>query len=173
MASFSFSMNDGSGFFKAPRQSSIFRGGVEFTITKAVTGVWTDANGKVINKDGANSIRFETSLSSNQDDLLNINRLIGKRRVVYSDAGRARQLFDCEFHEELVKFLEQKIGRADDSRFYKGTAKEIGDRLVAEFFKGKTVMVEEVPDVYFKTIKDGVEKLELPYEPLVVFKFKS
>lgn len=172
MAGFNFNENDGSGFFKAPRQSSIFRGGVEFTITKAVTGVWTDANGDLINKDGANSIRFETSLSTNPDDLLNVNRLLGKRRVVYNDSGRARQLYDCEFHEELVKFLEEKIGRADDKRFYKGTAKEIAGRLVNEFFKNKTIVVEEVVDVYFKTIKDGVEKLELPYEPLVVFKFK-
>lgn len=174
MAGFNFNVNNGDGRFKAPRQSSIFTDGVEFTIVKTITGVWTNDSGTVINKDDSNSIRFETSLSSNQDDLLNINRLVGKKTVVYDQNGRASILYAADFHEKLRNFLEEKVGRDEsDKRFYKGTAKQIGDRVVSEFFAGKTIVCREVPNIFFKTVKDGVEKLEAPYDAVIVFSFKE
>ena len=175
MASYSFTETKGEGRFKAPRQESLFRDGVRFTITKAICGTWSNAKGELINKDGSNSIRFITSLSANiEKDALNINTLIGKRYLTYNSAGRALPpLYKAEFHQELSKFLEDNVGRDEnDSRFYKSTAKEIGDLLVSKFFAGKTIICKRVEDIYFKIVKDGEEKLEYPYEDIVAFSFE-
>jgi len=173
MASYNFNPGDGSGIFRIGPKPSIFTDGAEFQIRKAVCGVWTDGDGKVINKDGGNSIRFETTLSAELDDLLNINKLLGRTTVVYNDHGTASLLHICEFDKELRKFLEEKIGRSDtDSRALKGSAKEIGDKVVAEFFAGKTIVCRQETNVFFKTVKDGVEKLEAPISPVITFHWK-
>lgn len=174
MANYNFTFSEGQdGKFKIGRKPSVLVNGAEFTLTKCVTGVWQNADGTTANKDGAVSIRFLTSLSENLDDAINLTKLLGRRRIVYNDAGRASILYDFEQHDLLEKFLLNTIGRdADDSRFLKGTAKEIGEKIL-DFFKDKTFVVEEVPDVFFKETKDGIEKLVLPFEPVLTIKIKD
>lgn len=167
MAQFTFSQTAGDGGFKF-REQSIFRDGLSFTITGAKTGVWQDETGNVVNKDGSNSIRLTTSLGEE----INLNRFLNKKRVVYSDTGRASILYDAEFRSELLAFLETKIGRnSTNSAFLNGTAKSVADRLVAEFFAGKTIVCKKAENVFFKTVKDGVERLEAPYDDIVTFAF--
>lgn len=174
MANFNFTFSEGQdGKFKIGRKPSVLINGAEFKLTQCVTGVWKGADGAIVNKDGAVSVRFLTSLSDKLDDAINLNKLLGRRRIVYNDSGRASVLYDFEQHELLEKFLLNTIGRdADDSRFLKGTAKEIGEKIL-DFFKDKTFVVEEVPDIFFKEMKDGVEKLVLPFEPVLIIKIKE
>lgn len=176
MAGFTFTPTSGDGCFHIGRKQSVFTDGLEFTIKAAHTGIWKDATGQIINKDKGrcNSIRFETSVSSDPDDQLNINLFLGRRKVVYDKDGHASVLWSCEFHDELRQFLETKIGRDPQSpQDLKGTAKEVADRVLNEFFGTRKIIVEEKKDIYFKTIKDGVEKLEAPFDPVIVFKFKE
>ena len=174
MAGFQFTLTSGDGCFHIGRKQSIYTDGLEFTVVKGHTGIWKDATGKVLNKDNGNSIRFETSVSSEADDYLNINVFLGRRKVVYDKDGHASILWSCEFHDELRKFLETKIGRdPQNPNNLKGTAKEVADRVLNEFFNGKTIVVEVQKDIFFKTVKDGVEKLEAPYDDVIVFKFKE
>lgn len=174
MAGFTFSPTSGDGCFHIGRKQSIYTDGLEFTVVKAHTGIWKDATGKVLNKDNGNSIRYETSVSSEADDYLNINVFLGRRKVVYDKDGHASILWSCEFHDELRNFLETKIGRdPQNPQNLKGSAKEVADRVLNEFFNGKTIVVEVKKDIFFKTVKDGVEKLEVPYDDVIVFKFKE
>lgn len=176
MAGFTFTPTSGDGCFHIGRKQSVFTDGLEFTIKAAHTGIWKDATGQIINKDKGrcNSIRFETSVSSDPDDHLNINLFLGRRKVVYDKDGHASILWSCEFHDELRNFLETKIGRDPQSpQDLKGTAKEVADRVLNEFFNGKIIVVEVKKDIFFKTVKDGVEKLEVPFDPVIVFKFKE
>lgn len=173
MAGFTFTATSGDGRFHIGRKPSILINGVEFTLTKCLTGVWQDGD-KVLNKDGSNSIRFATSLSNDPDDSINLNKFLNRRKVVYNASGRAQILYDCEFHEELARFIEDKIGRdSNDPTCLIGTAKQVGERILNEFFAGKTLVAKEVPDVFFKTIKDGVEKLEAPFDPIIVIGWKE
>ena len=171
MAGFKFDPTSGDGCFHIRRQS-IFSDGLEFTVTNFSVGVWKDGD-KVLNKDNGNSIRLITSLSDNIDDSLNINMFLNYRKVVYDENGRAKLLYSFENHDELLKFLEEKIGRQEsDSTCLKGTAKEIAKKVVEEFFKDKTIVCQRV-NCFFKTVKDGVEKLEAPYDDVFVLKFKA
>lgn len=174
MAGFTFTPTSGDGCFRIGRKQSIYLDGLEFTVKAAHTGIWKDSStGKVINKDNGNSIRFESSISSDPDDYLNINLFLGRKKVVYDKDGHASILWSCEFHDELRQFLETKIGRdLSNPQNLKGTAKEVADRVLNEFFNGKTIVVEVQKDIFFKTVKDGVEKLEVPYDDVIVFKFK-
>lgn len=174
MAGFNFTPTSGDGCFHIGRKQSIYTDGLEFTVVKAHTGIWQDASGKVLNKDNGNSIRYESSISSDPDDFLNINVFLGRKKVVYDKDGHASILWSCEFHDELRNFLETKIGRdPQNPQNLKGTAKEVADRVLSEFFGTRKIIVEEKKDIYFKTIKDGVEKLEAPFDPVIVFKFKE
>lgn len=165
MAGFIQTSGDGKVKF---RETPIFRDGMTFTITSAVTGIWQNDQGGTINKDGSNSIQFQTSVN----EPINLNRFLNRKRVVYSDKGRASILYDCEFHDELKTFIETKIGRqAGDTRFLNGTAKQVADKLL-EFFKDRTIECVEHKDVFFKEVKDGVERLEAPYSPVLTFRFK-
>lgn len=174
MAGFNFTPTNGDGVFRIGRKSSIYTDGLEFTVKVAHTGIWKDDTGKVLNKDNGNSIRFETSVSPEPDDYLNINVFLGRRKVIYDKDGHADILWSCEFHDELRNFLETKIGRdPSNPQNLKGTAKEVADRVLNEFFNGKTIVVEVKKDIFFKTVKDGVEKLEAPYDDVIVFKWKA
>lgn len=170
MAGFTFTQNDGSGRFRIGRKPSVFIAESTFTLTKCITGTWSGDQG-LINKDGTNTIRFLTSLSEDIDDAVNINKLTNRRRIVYDQNGRATVLYDFEQHAEFVAFLES-LGRDEtDSRFLKGTAKQIGD-AVLKYFEGKVFVVKE-HDVFFKEIKDGVEKLVLPISPVLTLSLKD
>jgi hypothetical protein len=93
--------------------------------------------------------------------------------VVYDKDGHADILYSCEFREELLKFLVEKIGTEEDNpRVLKLSAKEVGDKVVNEFFKDRKIVFKEKKGVFFKTIKDGVEKLEAPFEPILVIGWK-
>lgn len=175
MAGYQFTPTSGDGCFHIGRKQSIYTDGLEFTIVKAHTGIWTDTStGKVLNKDNGNSIRYESSISSDPDDFLNINVFLGRKKVVYDKDGHADILWSCEFHEELRQFLETKIGRdPQNPQNLKGSAKEVADRVLNEFFGNRKLVAEEKKGVYFKTVKDGVEKLEAPYDPVIVLKFKE
>lgn len=167
MAGFTFTKTAGDGGFKF-REQSIFRDGMTFTITGSETGTWLKEDGSSANTDGSNSIRLLTSIG----EPIGLGRLLNKKNVVYNESGRASILYAAGFHDELVNFLENTIGRSStDSRFLNGSAKEIADRIVGEFFKDKTIVCRKA-DVFFKTIKDGVEKLEPPYSDIIVFEFK-
>lgn len=173
MAGFTFTTTSGDGRFRIGRKPSVLVNGAEFTLTQVVTGIWQEGE-KILNKDGSNSIRFATSLSSDLEDAINLNKFLTRRRVVYNSSGRAQILYDCEFHNELMKFIEDKIGRdSADSTCLVGTAKEVGEKILKEFFASKTLVCEEVTDVFFKTVRDGVEKLEAPLDPVIVIKFKD
>ena len=173
MAGYQFTPTSGDGCFHIGRKQSIYTDGLKFTIVKAHTGIWTDTStGKVLNKDNGNSIRYESSISSDPDDFLNINVFLGRKKVVYDKDGHADILWSCEFHEELRNFLETKIGRdPSNPQNLKGTAKEVADKVLNDFFGTRQLMAEEKKGVYFKTIKDGVEKLEAPFDPVIVLKF--
>lgn len=174
MAGYKFTPTSGDGCFHIGKKQSIYVDGLVFTVKGVHTGIWKDDAGKVLNKDNGNSIRFETSVSADPDDYLNINVFIGRRKVVYDKDGHADTLWSCEFHEELRQFLETKIGRdPQNPQNLKGTAKEVADRVLNEFFNGKQIVVEVQKDIFFKTIKDGVEKLEAPYDDVIVFKWKE
>lgn len=173
MAGFTFTENNGSGRFKMSGRPSIFTDGVEFTLTEVVTGTWTNEKGELVNKDDSNSIRFKTSLSDKLDDAININKLITKRKIVWDEKGHAKILYDFEQHEELSNFLE-KFGRdPKDSRMLIGSAKEIGEKVLNEFFGGKTLIAKQVNDVFFKTIVDKKEKFEIPYDPIIILAIKQ
>lgn len=172
MAGFKFTSNGGDGKFHIGRLPSIFTDGVTFTLSKCLTGVFTDETGKVVNHEGSNSIRFTTNLSSSEDDSINLNRLLSYRKVVYDANGRASLLFDFEGHQELRSFLES-LGRDEsDPSCLKGTAKEVGE-AVLKYFEGKTFVVKEVKDVFFKNIQDGKETLQAPYSPVIQFSIKE
>ena len=172
MAGFNFEPTSGDGKFRIGQKPSVFINGAEFTLTECVTGVWKDENGNIINKDDSNSIRFKTSLSGDIDDALNINKLLNRRRIVYDADGHASVLYDFEGHAELTNFIEKTIGRdKDNAVLLNGTAKSVGE-AVLDFYKGKTFVVKEV-ECFFKTIKDGVEKLELPISPVCVISIKN
>lgn len=171
MAGFTFEPKNGDGRFHIGRVN-IFHDRMEASIVKAVTGVWKEGD-RTINKEGSESIRFITSVSNNLEDAININHLLNKRRVVYDKDGHADILYSCEFREELLKFLVEKIGTEDDNpRVLKLSAKEVGDKVVNEFFKDRKIVFKEKKGVFFKTIKDGVEKLEAPFEPILVIGWK-
>lgn len=173
MAGFNFVTTNGDGRFRIGRQS-IFRDGLTFTVSSVTVGVYQDDSGKVLNNNNGNSIRFVTSISDKPEDAININRFLNKRRVVYDKDGHASILYDCAFHDELLNFLETKIGRdSEDPTSLNGTAKAVADRVFNEFFKDKTIVCKKLTDIYFKTIKDGVEKLEPPYDDVIVFEWKS
>jgi len=172
MAGFNFTTTSGDGKFRIGQKPSVFINGAEFTLTECVTGVWKDENGNIINKDDSNSIRFKTSLSGDIDDALNINKLLNRRRIVYDADGHANILYDFEGHADLMKFIEKEIGRDEkNSALLKGSAKSVGEKVL-DFYKGKTFVVKEV-ECFFKTIKDGVEKLELPISPVCVISIKK
>ena len=173
MAGYQFTPTSGDGCFHIGRKQSIYTDGLKFTLVKAHTGIWTDTStGKVLNKDNGNSIRYESSISSDPDDFLNINVFLGRKKVIYDKDGHADILWSCEFHEELRQFLETKIGRdPQNPQNLKGSAKEVADRVLNEFFGTRQLIAEEKKGVYFKTIKDGVEKLEAPFDPVIVLKF--
>lgn len=167
MAGFNFEPTTGDGKFRIGRKPSIFVNGAEFTLTAVVTGIWRNDAGDPINKDDANSIRFKTSLSDDIDDTLNINKLLNRRRIVYDADGHASILFDFEGHNDLMNFLEKEIGRDEKNAvLLNGTAKSVGERVL-DFYKDTVFVVKEV-ECFFKSIKDGVEKLELPITPVCV-----
>lgn len=169
MASFNFVTTKGDGSVPI-KKKSIFRDGLTFTIKSVVVGVWQDEKGLVMNRGDRNSIRFITSLSDKPEDAIDINRFLNKRRVAYDRDGHAFILYDCAFHEELLNFLETKIGRdPEDSSSLNGNAKSVADRVLNEFFAGKTILCKKLSDVYFKTIKKGMEKLEAPYYDIIIF----
>lgn len=171
MAGFTFEPKNGDGRFHIGRVN-IFHDGMEASIVKAVTGVWKEGD-RIINRDGSESIRFITSVSNNLEDAININHLLNKRRVVYDKNGHADILYSCEFREELLKFLVEKIGTEEDNpRVLKLSAKEVGDKVVNEFFKDRKIVFKEKKGVFFKSIKDGVEKLEAPFEPILIIGWK-
>lgn len=172
MAGFNFEPTTGEGKFRIGRKPSVFINGAEFTLTEVITGVWKDETGTIINKDDSNSIRFKTSLSQDIDDSLNIKKLLDGRRIVYDADGHASILYDFEGHADLLNFIEKEIGRdKDNAVLLNGTAKSVGEKIL-DFYKGKTFVVKEV-EVFFKTIKDGVEKLELPISPVCVISIKK
>lgn len=174
MAGFNFTPTNGDGVFRIGRKPSIYTDGLEFTVKVAHTGIWKDDAGKDLNKENSNSIRFETSVSSDSDDFLNINVFLNRRNVVYDKNERASILWACEFHNELRQFLETKIGRdPENPRCLKGTAKEVATKVLNEFFNNRTIVAEAQKDIFFKTTKDGVSKLEPPYDDVIVFKWKA
>ena len=171
MAGFTFTATNGDGRFHIGRVN-IFHDGMEASIVKAVTGIWKEGD-KVLNREGSESIRFLTSVSNNLEDAININHLLNKRRVVYDKDGHASILYSCEFHDELIKFLVDEIGTEENNpQALKLSAKEVGEKVVNEFFKDKKIVFKEKKEVFFKTIKDGVEKLEAPYEPILTICWK-
>jgi hypothetical protein len=171
MAGFTFDVTSGDGRFHIGRKQSILSDGLEFTLTECVTGIWRDG-AKVLNKDNGNSIRFKTSISDDVDDSININVFIGRRKVVYDENGRARVLYMFKDHDKFVKFLEEKIGRdSNNPNCLLGSAKEIGEKVLKEFFDTKKLVAKEEKNVFFKTIKDGVEKLEAPFDSIYTISF--
>lgn len=175
MGTFNFTPTSGDGCFHIGKKPSLFKDGIEFKLNSVVTGAWTDANGTPVYKDkDANSIRFKSSLSEELDDAININKFISYRKVVYDSNGHAKILYDFENHSELLDFLEKKIGRdPNDVTKLIGTAKEIGQKVLSEFFGNKTIVAKKQSDLFFKTVKDGVEKLEAPYDDIIVLAFKD
>ena len=172
MAGFTFTPTDGDGCFHL-RKESFLHDGLEFTIVDYKVGTWSN-NGQVVNKNNGNSIRLVTSVSDADDDLLNINFFIGKNVVLYSDTGRAQIHYYFKEHKELLKFLEEKIGRrSDDPNTLVGSAKEVAEKVVKDFFGDKKLVVKELQDVFFKTIKDGVERLDKPFSPVYEVSFKE
>lgn len=172
MAGFNFTTTSGDGKFRIGLRPSVLVNGAEFTLTECVTGIWKDDNGNIINKDDSCSIRFKTSLSDSIEDAVNINKFLNRRRVVYDENGRAKILYDFEGHADLMKFIESSIGRDEkNSALLNGSAKSVGE-AVLNYFKGKTFVVEEV-ECFFKTVKDGVEKLEIPISPVTIIKIKG
>lgn len=172
MAGFTFTPGNGDGKFHIRRQSFL-TDGVEFSIVSAEVGTWSDENGKTLNKDGGNSIRFRTSLSDAKDDTLNINLFISRRRVVYDKHGDAKLVPMCEFASDFVRFIETEIGREEsDPSTLKGTAKQVADTCVEKFFKGKTLVAKELKDIFFKSIENGVEHLNAPIDPVIVIGLK-
>lgn len=170
MAGFTFNVTSGDGRFHIGRKQSILSDGLEFTLTESVVGIWKDGD-KVLNKDNGNSIRFKTSISDDIDDSININVFLGRRKVVYDENGRAKVLYMFEDHDKLVKFLEDKIGRdSSDSNCLNGTAKEVAEKVLKDFFGNKKLVATE-QHVFFKTVKDGVEKLEAPFDPVFTIRF--
>ena len=148
---------------------SLFVPGVEFTVTKSVVGIWTNPDGGRINGAGTVSIKLVTSLSPEEDDGISLKRFL-RKSVFYDKDGKIVAIDDAEFKNELSLFLENKIGRdANDPSCLKGSASEIGKRVVDEFFAGKTIATKEIKDVYKKD-KDG--KIVVPTYSPVKFYFK-
>lgn len=172
MAGFTFTATSGDGCFHLQKQSFL-HDGLEFTIVDYKVGIWTN-NGQTVNKNNGNSIRLVTSVSNADDDLMNINFFIGKNVVLYSDTGRAQVHYYFKEHKDLLNFLETQIGRrSDDPNTLVGSAKDVAEKVVKEFFGNKTLVVKELKDVFFKTVKDGVEKLDKPYSPVFEISFKD
>jgi hypothetical protein len=168
MAGFNFTATSGDGCFHIGRKPSVLVNGAEFTLTECVTGIWRNETGGLVNKEGSNSIRFKTSLSDDIDDAININRLLSRTKVVYNQHGEATLHHEFKQYAELRHFLESTIGRDEtDSTKLKGTAKEVGNRVLSEFFNGKKLRVTELANVFFKDSKNGVERLVAPIDPVI------
>lgn len=173
MDAFTFTKTDGNGRFRAIGRPSLFTEGVEFTLTGVVTGQWHDANSKLINKEGCESIRFQTSLSNGEDGQISLTRFF-QRFVAYDSHRKLKVLNRSDFTQELSKFLTEKIGFDEaDRTLFKGTAKEVGEKALT-FFTGKTIVCKPVTDIFFRNTDDkGNEHFDPPYESVIQFSFKG
>ena len=151
------SANPSKGF-RVGRTPSVLIGGVEFTITGyelgRYSGTTQDANSQ--------SILLKTSVGES----VNINRFLNSDRIFFDADGKIFKTQLCSFAPQLHE-LCSKIGRRpDDDSYLVGTAEDVAKRFV-EFFNDKTIVVEDVNDVFRKD-KEG--RL---YAPTVVkFSFK-
>lgn len=173
MDSFKFTPTDGNGRFRAIGKPSLFAEGIEFTLKGVVTGTWHDAQGKLMNKEGRESIRFQTSLSEGEDGQISLTRFF-QRFVAYDANRKLKVLNRSDFTAELAQFLNEKVGFDEaDPTLFKGTAKEVGEKALT-FFTGKTIVCKPVTDIFFRNTDDkGNERYDAPYEPVIQFSIKG
>lgn len=173
MDAFTFTKTDGNGRFRAIGRPSLFVEGVGFKLTGVVTGTWRDAQGKVLNKEGRESIRFQTSLSDSEDGQISLTRFF-QRFVAYDANRKLKVLNRSDFTQELSEFLSKNVGFDEtDPTLFKGTAKEVGEKALT-FFTDKTIVCKPVADIFFRNTDDkGNERYDAPYEPVIQFSIKG
>jgi len=173
MDSFKFTPTDGNGRFRAIGKPSLFTEGVEFTLKGIVTGTWQDPKGKLLNREGCESIRFQTSLSEDEDGQISLTKFF-QRFVAYDENRKLKVLNRSDFTAELSKFLSEQIGfDENDPTLFKGTAKTVGEKALS-FFANKTIVCKPIADIFFRNTDDkGNERFDPPYETVIQFSFKD
>lgn len=147
--------------------TNLFQGGVEFTIVSALVGNYTVDGTETKNAATRQQVVFQTSLSTDPDGLLPLNRLLRGKRVVYGADGLAKTVRLAPFGDELRSYLIEKLG-LDDQGCFNADPQKVADTAL-QWFQGKTVQCVDCTGF----AKDPETGRLLPGSPCAQFTIKG
>lgn len=147
--------------------TNLFQGGVEFKIVSALVGNYTVDGAETKNAATRQQVVFQTSLSSDPDGLLPLNRLLRGKRVIYGADGLAKTVRLAPFGDDLRKHLIETLG-VDDQGCFDADPQKVAD-TAKQWFGDKTIVCVDCTGF----AKDPSTGRLVPGSPCAQFKIKG